>query len=349
MAEKIRFGIVGTNFVSDWFAEAAKESGVAEVVAVCSRTSEGAQAFAKKHGILHTFSDYQAFLQSEYIDAVYVATPNCTHKDYSLKALCAGKHVFCEKPAALCSMDLEEVQSCAKANGKLFLEAMRPYFDPVFAQVRAALSRVGTLRYGRLEFCQYSSRYDAFKAGEILRAFDPAYGNAAVLDIGIYPLSVVAMLFGAPQTVQSKSLFLKNGFEAMGSATLGYENMLVDVVYSKITQSQTPSVLVGENGTLTVDAMSKPAEIFFIANDGKKEKMPCTPSKNNMVWEIKAFCEAVKEGKTEHQAMVYTRIATALAESIIRQNGILWIKCYFLRTILSNSSAILWVRFWRVN
>ena len=322
MAQKIRFGIVGTNFISDWFVEAAKESGAAEVLAVCSRTEQSAQAFAQKHALALAFCDYEEFLRSEQIDAVYVATPNCTHKEYTLRALCAGKHVLCEKPAALSVSDLEEVEKCAKANGKLFLEAMRPYFDPILEQVRAQLPRLGALRYARLEFCQYSSRYDRFKAGEILRAFDPSYGNAAVLDIGIYPLSVAAMLFGMPESVQSNSLFLCNGFEGMGTATLFYKDMLAQVVYSKITQSQTPSVLVGENGTLTIDAMSKPADVFFISNDGKTEKMPCTPAKNNMIYEVKAFCDAIQSEKTEHESMQWTRIATALAQTVLQQNGI---------------------------
>ena len=214
------------------------------------------------------------------------------------------------------------MKACAKANGKLLLEAMRPYFDPAVQAISTFLPKLGTLRYARLEFSQYSSRYDRFKAGEVLRAFDPSFGNAALMDIGIYPISVAVMLFGAPVGVKGTSLFLANGFEGLGSATLTYKDMLVDIVYSKITQGYTPSVVVGEQGTLTVDSMTAPAEIILAKRDGKTEKMPCTPHQNNMVYEVKAFCEAIKEGASELDALAYTEQAMRIVQTLLDANGI---------------------------
>lgn len=322
MVQKVRFGIFGTNFISDRFAEAVNMSGVAEVTAVCSRTTEAACRFAQAHQIPLTFTEREAFFRCAEVDAVYIAVPNALHAPFTVEALSHGKHVLCEKPIALSVAEMQHMQACAKENGKLLMEAMRPYFDPAMQTVRALLPRLGRLRYGRLEFSQYSSRYDKFKAGEILRAFDPAYGNAALMDIGIYPISVAAMLFGKPQAAAGTSLFLPNGFEGLGTATLTYKDMLVDVVYSKITQGCVPSALVGENGTLTVDSMNAPAEIVLITRDGKTEKMPCTPHQNNMVYEVKAFCEAVAAGLTQHPSMTWTAIGMEVVQSLLLQNGI---------------------------
>lgn len=322
MQRKIRFGIMGTNFISDRFCEAIEMDDIAEVVAICSREQASAETFASKYGIKLAFPSPEAFFACKEMDAVYIALPNSLHASFTKQALLSGKHVLCEKPMATSLKELEEMRACAKKEGKVLLEAMRPYFDPATAVISSCLSKVGALRYARLEFSQYSSRYDRFKKGEVLRAFDPSFGNAALMDIGIYPVSVAAMLFGAPNSVKGTSLFLQNGFEGLGTATLAYENMLVDIVYSKITQGMVPSVFVGEAGTLSVDSMTAPAEIIFTSRDGKTEKMPCTPHQNNMVYEIKAFCEAIYKGIPEHPTMAFTEIAMRIVQTLLDANQI---------------------------
>ena len=92
----IRFGIIGTNFISDWMADAALKVDGIELAAVFSRKAETGRAFAQKHGIGTVYTDLSQMLSSD-IDAVYVASPTFKHYAHSLAALNAGKHVLCEK------------------------------------------------------------------------------------------------------------------------------------------------------------------------------------------------------------------------------------------------------------
>ena len=153
------------------------------------------------------------------------------------------------------------MQAKAKASGVLLLEAMRPAFDHGYEIIKEQIKTLGKIRSAHLEFCQYSSRYNAFLSGEVLRAFNQNYGNAALLDIGVYPLHVSAMLFGEAKSLSSHSTFLSGGFEGMGQVTLGYGDYFVTVLYSKIVQSTLPSVILGEKGSLHIDKLSEPSSL----------------------------------------------------------------------------------------
>ena len=192
------FGIIGTGMISGWFCDAVSEVPGATVGAILSRSADRGAEFAAEKGIYcPVFTDFELFAASG-INAVYVASPNCLHKEHTVKSLERGLHVLCEKPIASNADEYEEMHRAAEKNGKVLLEAMRPAHDPCYDKVRENLPRLGKIRRASFEYCQYSSRYDRFKAGEVLRAFDPSYSNAAVMDIGVYPLAVCVSLFGAP-------------------------------------------------------------------------------------------------------------------------------------------------------
>ena len=98
--DKVRFGVVGTNFISDWVIAGARQDERFELVAVYSRTQETADAFAAKHQIPHTFTSLEEMAKSPLVDAVYIASPNYLHAEQSILCMKHGKHVLCEKPFA---------------------------------------------------------------------------------------------------------------------------------------------------------------------------------------------------------------------------------------------------------
>ena len=160
--------------------------------------------------------------------------------------------------------------------------------------------------------------------GEILRAFDPSIGNCALADIGIYPLHVAATLFGAPERVLSHSLFLHNGFEGMGTATLAYPNgFFCTLTYSKITDATTPSVIEGEGGTLTIDHITTPTRVVFHPRRAPMRVIyeSETPS-DSMAGEIYAFCTMVRGTMSADPYLDRTDLTMRLYDTIVSQNGI---------------------------
>ena len=116
--KKIRLGIIGTNFVSDWLTEEAQKSGLYEVCAVYSRKMETGETYAAKHAIPVVYTDMEAFLSDPTLDAVYISSPNACHAAQTIDALRHGKHVLCEKPIATSSAEYREMRQAAREHGK---------------------------------------------------------------------------------------------------------------------------------------------------------------------------------------------------------------------------------------
>ena len=144
---KIRFGIVGTNFVSDYIVKAAKEDARFELMAVYSRRQETANDFAHKHQIPHTFTSLDSMLTSGLVDAVYIASPNSLHASQSIRCMEYGKHVLCEKPLASNAREAMEMVVASRKYKVCLMEAMKPTLTPNFGQVMKNVELVGKIRH----------------------------------------------------------------------------------------------------------------------------------------------------------------------------------------------------------
>ena len=320
----MRFGIIGTNYISDRFL-AALPFAEAKATAIYSRKKETGDAFAQRHGIPLVFTSLDAFFSSDAFDAVYIASPNACHKSQAIAAMRAGKHVLCEKPIAPSLREYEEMKATADACGCVLTEAMRPVFDGGWQAIRESIGRLGKLRKVHLDFCQYSGRYDAFLSGTVLNAFNPALSNAALLDIGVYPIAVLAMLFGMPSSVKSTSLTLENGFEGGGTAVLGYDGFEAVVTYSKVCDSVAPSFILGEGGGIVIDKVSEPREASLKLRGQDAVPIPLRrfDAPDNMFEEVCAFCRLVESGDREGTSEI-SRITLSVMDAIRQQNGILF-------------------------
>ncbi len=317
--DTIRFGIVGTNFVSDWFAHAAKECEGVILSGVYSRDEKRGAEFASRHGVEKSYVDYIAMLRD--VDAVYIASPTFLHCEQAVIAMDRGRDVLCEKMMSASYSQALRMRACADRNEVVLLEAMRPDFDPSFDAIKIGIGKIGRVRRAHLEYCQYSSRYDAFKSGIVLNAFDPAICNSALADIGVYPLHMAIRLFGKPTDFKASSLLLENGFEGMGQITLVYPDMLCDVTYSKITQSVTPSVIEGEDGSLVIDRVHGARRIYVAYRDGRIEDIPFEYRPDNMVFELRAFCEMLLNRRSNREYLATSVETVRIANEVYRLSG----------------------------
>ncbi len=322
MKEKIlRLAIVGTNFISDAFANAAKLSEMCEAFAVYSRSKEKGEAFAKKHGLPRVYTDYDAMLEDADIDAVYIASPTFLHKEMAVKALRAGKHALIEKMICASYGEFSELKEAAASSDAVFLEAMRPDFDKAFAIVEEKLAKIGKIKEVSLEFRQYSSRFDNFKLGIIENAFNPALKNSALSDIGIYPLHLAVRLFGVPSDISAKSTFLENGFEADGELSLFYEDFTVNIRYSKIFEGENVSYIKGERGVISFGKINAPKSVSVVI-DGEGTLSDFTPEEDNILTEINAFCTTALGEKKYLRFIDVSEKTLELVDTIYKKAGI---------------------------
>ena len=143
---KVRFGVIGTNFIVDKVLEAARLDHRFELAAIYSRTQERADEFAKKHNVPHTFTSLEDMLSSNLIDAVYIASPNSLHASQSILCMQHGKHVFCEKPFASNANEVKTMIAAAEKYNVRLMEAMKPTMTPNFSVIKDNLKEIGTLR-----------------------------------------------------------------------------------------------------------------------------------------------------------------------------------------------------------
>ncbi|CDN45977.1 Uncharacterized oxidoreductase YulF [Paenibacillus sp. P22] len=296
----VRIGIIGSNFITETFIDAARRVPEAVVAAHYSRSAERGKEFADKHDIALRFTELQEMADSDAIDAVYIASPNSLHAPQAIYFMQRGKHVLCEKPIASNARELREMIAAAKENGVLLMEAMKSTFVPNFSAIRDNLPKLGRIRNYFASFCQYSSRYDRYKAGEVLNAFKPELSNGSLMDIGTYCIYPLVALFGKPLSVQASAVMLDSGVDGKGTLTLSYEGMDAVLVHSKISDSSLPAEIQGEDGVMLVTRISQPDSVVIRYRDGRPEEDVTRPqSDNTMQYEIEEFTRLILGGKLE--------------------------------------------------
>lgn len=330
MDRPLGIGIIGTSFVSDWICEAARTTDACKIVAVFSRDEARGKAFAEKQGIPLWFCDEEAFFNNAEVDAVYIASPNSAHYRQAMNALDHGKHVLCEKPLAISAKQTERMITRAHEKRLTLIEAIRPIYDPFLQTVRENLPRVGRIRRVSFEFCQYSSRYDRFKAGERPNVFCAELGNAALMDLAVYCLHCCVALFGMPVSLHAGASFLPNGTEVAGTILLDYGDMQSTVTYSKVTDSVCPSLIQGEDGTLVFDTLNQPTYVKLHHHDRHIEQLPFVPVKSNMVFELGEFARIVKTGESTAAYDEQSLRVMQLLDAVRKQTGIDFGECEML-------------------
>jgi len=308
----VRIGIVGTNWITERLLDAASAVENFKLAAVYSRTSERAEEFGTKYGITTLFTNLEEMAGSEEIDAVYIATPNSYHADQAILFLQHGKHVLCEKPLAANATEVARMIQAAKNHNVLLMEAMKSTLLPNFKVIQNNLHKIGPIRRYFASYCQYSSRYDKYKEGIVLNAFNPKFANGSLMDLGVYCLYPLITLFGEPKEVKATGLLLDSGVDGEGSVILKYDDKDAVVIYSKITNSFLPSEIQGEKGSMIIDKIHSVEKVDIHYNDGTIEPLTVDQSQPAMYYEVKEFVDLINQGKTESTTNSYENSSTTM-------------------------------------
>ena len=333
MPGKIRFGMVGTGFIADWVLAGARQDARFEAVAICSRSQERADAFAAKHGIPHTFTSLGQMAASPLVDAVYIATPNFLHASQSILCMRHGKHVLCEKPLASNAREARQMVAVARECGVTLMEAMISTLNPNFRVVQEYLPRLGTIRRYFASFCQYSSRYDKFRQGIVLNAFNPELSNGAMMDIGVYTVYPMVALFGRPLGVEAQGIVLSSGADGQGVVNFRYEGMNATVLYSKIANSSLPTEIEGEEGNLLLDAIHTIRDVAYLPRPAAASGRGDAPvrhsvglplEKDTYYYEVAEFIDLIEQGRIESAVNSHENslVTMEIIDQVRRQLGV---------------------------
>lgn len=254
MTEPVRWGVLGCARVFErrmvpGFRGAAE---AAALIAVASRSEEKARACAERHGIPRAFGSYDALLADPEIEAVYIPLPNDQHREWTLRALAAGKHVLCDKPGALSYADAREMAQAARAAGLRLMEGFMYRHHPQHARIAevVASGEVGEVTHFRGTFA-----YPAAPDPANIR-WQRERGGGAFLDVGVYPLNAARLHFGAEPVAASAvfTLDLATGVDKHSVALLEFEDGRTAVIEGGFDQVFTSRYeLAGGAGVVTAE------------------------------------------------------------------------------------------------
>ncbi|MBZ9635655.1 Gfo/Idh/MocA family protein [Clostridium sp. FP1] len=292
----IRFGVIGTNNITDCFLNGAAQVKDFILTAVYSRSEEKGKAFAEKYNVEHIFTDLFEMAKSDLIDAVYIASPNAIHAEQAIVFLNHKKHVLCEKALASNASQVISMINAAKINQVILMEAMKTTQLPNFKIIKDNLHRIGKVRKYFGSYCQYSSRYDKYREGIVLNAFNQNLSNGGLMDIGVYCIHPMINLFGKPKEIKANALILESGVDGEGSIIFKYDEMDAIAMYSKITNSKLYSEIQGEDGNIIIENINKFEKVKIVFRDGKEEELTQFHNEHDMCYEIETFITMIKNG-----------------------------------------------------
>ncbi|WP_394150535.1 Gfo/Idh/MocA family protein [Vibrio maritimus] len=320
----LQLAIIGTNWISEKFAQAALQSEKYVIRGVYSRSLAKAQEFGAPLGANLFFDSIQALGQSEEIDAVYIASPNSLHCVQATELMSAGKHIICEKPMASNLAEVERMFEVAKANNVVLMEAFKTAYLPNFIEAKKSLLSLGKLHKAHLTYCQYSSRYQKYLDGENPNTFNPEFSNGSIMDIGFYSVAAAVELFGAPSQVQASAHLLESGVDAHGSVLLRYPDFDVTLSHSKVSNSYSTSEVQGEEGSLILPDFSECNGFELQVRNGERQSVSVEQVDNSMMYEALAFAAAVEKGEMEADATQRSLTIAKIITEVRRQTGVVF-------------------------
>jgi predicted dehydrogenase len=242
----IRWGFWGTGAIAHAVASDLRRVRGSVLHAVGSRTLPNAERFAAQWGVRKCHAGLEALLDDERIDIVYIASPNDRHAPDSLAVIRAGKAVLCEKPFTLNLAQAEEVVRAAREQRVFCMEAMWTRFIPAVQQAKRWVD-LGVL--GTIRLMQGSFSYPASASQS--RLFNRELGGGALLDRGVYLISLAQYLQGAPRCVRGVASIGETGVDEQSAYQLVYPNgALADFAASLRTRGANEAIVAGDRGTI---------------------------------------------------------------------------------------------------
>lgn len=292
---KYNWAVLGCGNIANDFAREMNKMG-GRVYSVANRTYEKAVNFAEKYGIEKVYKDINELFCDEDVDIIYIATPHNFHIDYILKALEKGKHVLCEKAITLNSEELQKCVCLADKNNLILAEAMTIYNMPLYSELEKTVNSgvLGEFRLAQVNFGSFKE-YDMTN-----RFFNMDLAGGALLDIGVYALSLVRMFmetedaqissqvkFAPTGADEQSSIIIKNSKEQMASVTLS--------LHSK--QPKRATICYDKGYIEIFEYPRADTATIYYTEDNKTEIIKAGDIGDALCYEIKNMKNAVESGK----------------------------------------------------
>ena len=271
----MRIGVAGSGSIVQLMLGAWEKIECVDVAAIWCREHSAVRTreLAAAHGVTTVFTDYAEFLSCDDFDLVYIGLVNSAHYEYSKQALLAGKHVVCEKPLTCTEAEARELLEIACERGLFLFESVLPWYQPNYRAIKEHLGELGNMRLVQISFTQYSRRYEAYLAGKVLPAFDPALAGGCLMDIMTYSIHFTMGLFGVPADVRYFPNLGGNGIDLSGVLVMDYGSFKAVLVSAKDSSSTPRITIQGDAGTLEIPHIPLELHDIELSKRGEESKI----------------------------------------------------------------------------
>lgn len=294
-----RWGIIGTGGIARTFARDIALLEGHEIAAVGSRTLSKSQAFTAEFPAT-AYGSYEELVESD-VDAVYVATPHSLHAENSILALNSGKPVLCEKPFAVNAKQVEAMIQASKKNSLALMEAMWSRFLPHYQIVREV---VGSGELGDL-VALYADHGQPLPADRYYRLHAPELAGGALLDLGIYPISLAFMVLGEPDSIIASSQSTESGVDAQTSMIFSYFTGQQAVMTTTLNvRTPCTAQIIGTRGRINIDSnFYTPTSMQVIIEGKLAREYPKAYAGHGIREQAREFADVVRSGELESPIM----------------------------------------------
>ena len=285
MKERLNWAVLGTGVIANQMAQALQKMGK-PLYAVGNRTYEKAVAFAEKYGVQKVYSEIDEMFTDENVDIIYITSPHNTHYAFMKKALLHGKHLFVEKSITLNSRELDEMIALAREKNLILAEAMTIWHMPIYKKLWETV-RSGSL--GKVQMI--TMNFGSFKEYNMNnRFFNMNLAGGAMLDIGVYALSIV-------RSDEQATILLKNPSGQMATVALS--------MHSKQPKR---AMISCEKGYIEIMEYPRADKAVIVdAETGEKTEISCGDTSDALLYEMEDMEHAVLTRDTSGLYLNYTK------------------------------------------
>lgn len=320
LRDELKWAVLGTGVIANEMAAALQKMGKG-LYAVGNRTHEKAVAFAEKYHVQKVYGQIDEMFTDPEVDIIYITTPHNTHYEFMKKALEHGKHIFVEKSITLNSRELDEMTALARERNLVLAEAMTVWHMPVYKKLwkMVAEGKLGKVQMITLNFGSFKE-YDMKN-----RFFNMDLAGGALLDIGVYALSIVrSFMSEAPDQILSQMKPSPTGSDEQASILLMNPAGEMAAVSLTMHSKQPKRAMIScEKGYIEIMEYPRADRAVIVdAETGKSQEIMAGSTEDALFYEMKDMERAVRYGKTEEMQLSYTKDVMDIMTGLRKEWGL---------------------------
>lgn len=305
MKENLNWAVLGTGVIANEMAQALQKMGK-NLYAVANRTHEKAIAFANKYDVQKVYDGIDDMFGDEDVDIIYITSPHNTHYAFMEKALQHGKHLLVEKSITLNSRELDSMIALANQKQLIMAEAMTIWHMPIYKKL---WDIVKSNQLGKVQMITVN--FGSFKEYDMNnRFFNMNLAGGAMLDIGVYALSIVrSFMDETPTDIVSQWKASPTGSDEQATILLkNKQDQMATVALSMHSRQPKRAMISCEKGYIEIMEYPRADKAVLVdAETGEKTEVECGDTSNALYYEMQDMEAAVKTGDTACMHLEYSK------------------------------------------